>query len=144
MDKEKENSTKPPILSPPERTMESKEGSLCQADFKTLANLGEGSFGRVYRALHLPTETEWAIKAISKDRLKSQSMISQMKKEVAIMMKAQHKNIVRLKTYFEDEQYINMVMELGGGNLYGKLIREKKFSEHTAGRVGFLVILSGL
>lgn len=41
-------------------------------------------------------------------------MIDQLKNEIAILQMVEHKNIVKMTTYFEDESNIYLVMELGG------------------------------
>ena len=41
-------------------------------------------------------------------------MIDQLRNEIAIMQIVEHKNIVRMSTYFEDESNIYLIMELGG------------------------------
>jgi serine/threonine protein kinase len=41
-------------------------------------------------------------------------MIDQLRNEIGIMQIVEHKNIVRMSTYFEDESNIYLIMELGG------------------------------
>lgn len=106
------------LLDPPKVSLPSKSGSLNKNDFKLLANLGEGSFGKVYKVSHETTGRKFAIKVIAKDRIKGPRMVNQVKNEIGIMQDIDHPNIVRLETYFENEANIYLVLELGGVGLY--------------------------
>lgn len=102
------------VLPQPRKTLASNQAALNKNDFKLLANLGEGSFGKVYKVEHLPSSTQYAIKVMAKDRMKNPKMLEQVKKEIAIMESVSHENIVGLVTYFENDANIYLVLELGG------------------------------
>lgn len=104
------------LLPPPKTSLPSKSGILNKNDFKLLANLGEGSFGKVYKVNHELTDQKYAIKVMTKDRIKSPGMIKQVKNEIEIMQNIDHPNIVKLVTYFENDANIYLVLELGGVN----------------------------
>lgn len=60
------------------------------------------------------TGKPYAIKVISKTQIANLRMNDQLRNEIAIMQVVEHKNIVRMSTYFEDESNIYLIMELGG------------------------------
>lgn len=100
------------ILPEPKTTLASGNGNLCTQDFKKEADLGKGSFGKVCKVIHRHSGHEYAIKFITKEQIIQLKMIDQLKNEIEIMQVAQHPNIVRLVTYFEDNNFIYLVMEL--------------------------------
>lgn len=102
------------VLPVPTKTLPSNAATLNKNDFKLLANLGEGSFGKVYKVEHLPTQKQYAIKVMAKEKMKNPSMMKQVKNEIQIMQAINHPNIVDLVTYFENDANIYLVLELGG------------------------------
>lgn len=65
-------------------------------DYRLISSLGEGGFGVVFLAQHEKTGRAVALK-ITKEAVKqSQPLIKRFKREVAIMQKLQHPNLVRL------------------------------------------------
>lgn len=123
------------MLPPAANTLPSGSGSLNKNDFKLITNLGQGSFGKVYKVSHIPSGHEYAIKVISKEKTKSPSMMKQIQNEIGIMQSINHPCIVKMLTYFENDSNIYLVLELGGQNLYAALFKEKKFAEPKAAKV---------
>ncbi len=121
------------LLPPCKRTLASMTGGeLCKKDFKLLLSLGQGSFGKVYKVIHIATGDEYAVKVICKERAKGESMLKQIQTEIEVMSMCEHPNVVRMVTYFENEANIYLVMELGGENLYSHLFKCKKYTEEQA------------
>lgn len=102
------------ILPSAKNTLPSSGSTLNKHDFKLVSNLGQGSFGKVYQVTHLPTGLQYAIKVVSKDKMKNDSMLKQIKNEIGIMQQIDHPFIVKLITYFENDANIYLVLELGG------------------------------
>lgn len=102
------------VLPLPRKSLASNAAALNKLDFKLLANLGEGSFGKVYKVEHLPSSTHYAIKVMAKEKMKNPKMLKQVQTEIQIMESINHKNIVELVTYFENDANIYLVLELGG------------------------------
>lgn len=70
----------------------------------------------VRSAIHKPTKTRVAIKALRKEKL-SVEELDLAKREIEILKCCQHPNIVRLMDVFENMQHIYIVMEvLTGGD----------------------------
>mmetsp|Transcript_100025 Transcript_100025/g.283144 ORF Transcript_100025/g.283144 Transcript_100025/m.283144 type:complete len:496 (-) Transcript_100025:248-1735(-) len=95
--------------------------------------LGEGSYGSVSRATHKATDMVRAIKTIPKERLRSTDRV---KREIAIMKLIDHPGIIKLHETFADDDNIYLCMELcTGGELFGRIVQEGRFSESAAAGV---------
>ena len=88
------------------------------SDFKILKELGKGSFGRVLLVQHNKTKAKYALKAIDKRTITPEEK-NQFLREVEIMYKIHHPNVVKLFGHFEDNAYCYLLMEyIEGGELY--------------------------
>ncbi|CAK8985432.1 CBL-interacting protein kinase 8 (OsCIPK08) [Durusdinium trenchii] len=95
--------------------------------------LGEGTFGKVKRALNSETQEWVAIKVLDKDKIQKQNMGSQVKKEISIMKLVRHPHVVQLKEVLASRTKIFIVLELvTGGELFDKIVAEGRFRERTA------------
>jgi len=88
-------------------------------DFEQIENLGTGGYGKVNLYRHKITGAEYAIKLIDKTKFENKLQKELFAREVEIMYKIRHPNIVRLYTHFEDESNCYIVLEyIKKGNLY--------------------------
>ena len=98
--------------------------------------IGEGYFGKVQKAINLKTNKEYAVKVINKSKLslKNYKLIHH---EMNIMKLLNHPNIVSLVDYFEDDEFIYIVMDyLSGGDLLEYIgNKEELISEKIACRI---------
>ncbi|RGB43841.1 kinase-like domain-containing protein [Rhizophagus diaphanus] len=105
----------------------------CLNDFEMGIPLGEGRFGRVYMAKEKTSKKIVAIKILSKQEVKENEMVNQLKYEVEIQSHLRHGNILRLYGYFRDKHYVYLVLEYAEkGELYMLLQRDSPFTEHKA------------
>lgn len=107
-----------------------------------LQPLGSGAFGEVRKAVHKSSGDVRAIKMIYKTQVSS---IEQKKimKEIEILEKMDHPNIIKIYEYFQDSKYIYIVMEcVSGGELFTKIQELKKFSEATAAQIFHQLIIT--
>ncbi|XP_044129465.1 serine/threonine-protein kinase PLK4 [Bufo gargarizans] len=103
-------------------------------DFKVLNLLGKGSFACVYRAQSINTGIEVAIKMIDKKAMQRVGMVQRVRNEVEIHCQLKHPSILELYNYFEDSNYVYLILEMchnGELNRYLKN-RKKPFSEKEA------------
>ena len=104
--------------------------------------LGSGAFGEVRKAVHISSGDVRAVKLIYKTQV---SAIEQKKimKEIEILQRLDHPNIVKIYEYFQDSKYIYIVMEcVTGGELFSKIQELKRFSEATAAQIFHQVIIT--
>lgn len=95
--------------------------------------LGRGAFGKVNLTIHRLTEEMVAIKSLNKEFLTDDTSRHKVMKEVKILKKMRHKNIVQLLDTFETQKHIIFVMELcSGGDLLNYVRKRRKLSEDYA------------
>ncbi|XP_033097627.1 serine/threonine-protein kinase PLK4-like [Anneissia japonica] len=81
-------------------------------DYQVLNLIGKGGFACVYRARSLTTGLEVAIKMIDKKLMQSFGMVRRVRNEVEIHCQLKHPSILELYSYFEDENYVYLVLEM--------------------------------
>jgi len=98
------------------------------SDFNMIKELGEGSYGRVLLVQHNKTNATYALKAIEKRLLLINiEEKNQFLREVQIMYKIHHPNVVKLFGHFEDNNYCYLLMEyVEGGELFSYIPQNGK------------------
>ncbi|NWY90922.1 PLK4 kinase, partial [Loxia curvirostra] len=109
-------------------------GLLVLQDFKVGNLLGKGSFAGVYRAVSLKTGLEVAIKMIDKKAMHKVGMVQRVQNEVKIHCQLKHPSILELYNYFEDSNYVYLILEICHNGEMSRYIknRKKPFSEDEA------------
>uniref|UniRef100_UPI00398F5A9F serine/threonine-protein kinase PLK4 isoform X2 n=1 Tax=Pristiophorus japonicus TaxID=55135 RepID=UPI00398F5A9F len=103
-------------------------------DFKVLTLLGKGSFACVYRAKSVSTGLEVAIKMIDKKAMHKVGMVQRVRNEVEIHCQLKHPSILELYNYFEDNNYVYLVLEMCHNGEMSRYLKNRKttFSEDEA------------
>lgn len=102
-------------------------------DFDIGRPLGAGKFGRVYLAREKSSHYIVALKMISKAQILKYNNEYQLRREIEIQSNLRHKNILRMYTYFYDDEKIYLVLEYAAkGELYKRLQKRGHFDEPTA------------
>ncbi|XP_026279659.1 serine/threonine-protein kinase SIK3 isoform X2 [Frankliniella occidentalis] len=97
--------------------------------------IGKGNFAVVKLATHVVTKTQVAIKIIDKTRLDEENL-KKIFREIQIMTKLRHPNIIRLYQVMETEKIIYLVTEYAsGGEIFDYLVGQGKMDESEARRV---------
>ncbi|KAG5684343.1 hypothetical protein PVAND_013578 [Polypedilum vanderplanki] len=108
------------------------EFSLDIEDYDIYEELGKGGFATVYRARCRPLNQEVAIKMIDKHQMQAKNMTERVQQEVHIHARLKHPSILDLYTFFEDNNYVYLVLELAHkGTLY-KYLNGRTLSEGEA------------
>ena len=99
--------------------------------YEWLSLLGNGAFGKVrlFCDKNCP-ELKYAIKTIKKEDM-SKELYCFLIDEVNILSEMDHPNIVKYYESYEDDNYINIVMEYLEGNDLFKLITSRKSNKFT-------------
>ena len=113
-----------------------------QKDFRKkyeyISVIGSGAFGKVRLYVDKDSKTfRYAIKTIKKNIFNKHS-IESIKREVDILRSLDHPNIVKYFETYEDEYYLNIVMEyIAGDNLFRVLTDQKgfKFTERAISKI---------
>ena len=96
-------------------------------DFEKIKELGVGSFGKVFLVTHKKTKAQYAIKAIDKKNKTNIEEKPYFRREIEIMYKVHHPNVVKLFGHFEDNDYCYFIMEyISKGNIYSLIPKDRK------------------
>jgi len=119
MNKVSKNNVPNRFLPVPESVLKGLESEPKLADFILIKELGTGSFGRVLLVQHKMTQAKYAIKAIDKRNKTNIQEKPYFRREIEIMYRVHHPNVVKLFGHFEDANYCYFLMEyIPGGNIY--------------------------
>ncbi|CAH2354599.1 putative calcium/calmodulin-dependent protein kinase type II [[Candida] railenensis] len=113
------------------------------ANYQLLNLLGEGAFSVVYRGVDRTTGKTVAIKVINKTDL-NQKQLNNIKNEIAIMKRSNHKNVLKLIDAHNTEENCFLILEYcDGGEIFNKIIEYTYFSEELSRHV-FKQLLSSI
>ncbi|XP_019166725.1 PREDICTED: CBL-interacting serine/threonine-protein kinase 12-like [Ipomoea nil] len=86
--------------------------------------LGHGTFAKVYHARNIKTNESVAIKVIDKEKILKVGLTAHVKREVSILRRVRHPNIVQLYEVMATKSKIFFVMEyVKGGELFNKVAK---------------------
>ncbi|GER44286.1 CBL-interacting protein kinase 2 [Striga asiatica] len=105
--------------------MEEKGGVLMQK-YELGKLLGQGTFAKVYHARDIKNGNSVAIKVMDKEKISKGGLVEQIKREISIMSRVRHPNIVQLYEVMATKTKIYFVMEyMKGGELFNKVAKGK-------------------
>jgi calcium-dependent protein kinase len=105
-------------------------------EYAILEYIGQGSYGKVYKAKHRKTGVLRAIKKINKSHFSSIEDEEKLIKEISILKELDHPNILKIYEFFNSQNELYIVSEmLTGGELFKRIIEEKHFSEKVAAHI---------
>jgi fused-like protein len=96
--------------------------------YHVLEMVGEGSFGRVYKARKKQTANIVALKFISKTNRKA-SELKKLQYEIDLMKRLKHPNIITMLDSFETAEEVCVVTEFANGELFQILQDDKRLPE---------------
>lgn len=103
--------------------------------YKIGKELGRGAFAVVKECTHKVTGQRYAIKVIDRQAMGDSNELS-LQREIAIMRKVNHPNVISLRSVFEDKKHVYLVMELvTGGELFDKIVERGNYSEADAAQL---------
>eukprot|EP01083_Nonionella_stella_P046012 123226_1 len=106
--------------------------------------IGEGTFGKVKKGIHKLTGIKVAIKILVRKRIVEVADRERVNREIAIMKKLRHPNVVRLFEVIDTPRYIFLIMEFAsGGELFDYIVAQGRVSNHEACRF-FHHIVNGI
>ena len=118
----KRNNVTNRFLPIPESVLKGLESEPKISDFTFIEELGVGSYGRVILVQHKMTQAKYAIKAIDKRNKVNIEEKQYFRREIEIMYRVHHPNVVKLFGHFEDNNFCYFIMEyIPGGNIYSLL-----------------------
>ena len=122
----------------------SMEKILSEINFKLGKKLGEGMFSTVKIATHSLTKEQVAIKILEKTRISKIEDKERINREIAVLKKVNHFNIIKLYAVIETKIIIYLIQEYIEGKEFMEYLNKKgKLSETDACKY-FHQIISGL
>ena len=118
---------------------------LSNINFKILAKtIGEGTFGKVKLGCHLQTKDNVAVKILEKIKIIEQADKDRVEREINILKKLRHANIIQLYQIIQSKASIYLIMEYAdGGELFNYIVKKKRLSETEACKF-YQQIISGI
>ena len=103
-------------------------------NYLVLEHIGEGSFGKVYKARRKNTGFTVAMKFITKHG-KSEKDIKNLRQEIGILRKLNHENIILMFDAFETDREFCVVTEYAQGELFDILQDDQSLPESTVQQI---------
>ena len=102
--------------------------------YEVIKQLGKGGYGKVYEVKNIKTGEIRACKHLSKLNIKN---LDKFRREIEILKKMDHPNIIKLYEVYESERSLYLVMEeCKGGEIFDRIIKhiqeKKMYSEKDA------------
>ncbi|CAA7014141.1 unnamed protein product [Microthlaspi erraticum] len=106
------------------RRDKSNPPSLILGKYQMGRLLGHGTFAKVYLARNAASGESVAIKVIDKEKVLKSGLIAHIKREISILRRVRHPNIVQLFEVMATKSKIYFVMEyVKGGELFNKVAK---------------------
>ena len=107
-------------------------------------NLGEGTFGKVKLGIYLKNGEKVAIKVINKNKLIEKNDKIHLKREIDLLQKLNHINIISVYEIFENIDNYYIVMEYcSKGELFNYIVSKRRLNEIEAAYF-FYQLINGL
>lgn len=102
--------------------------------YTIIEELGEGAFGKVFKATHKINNGIFAVKSIVKNKINlSQEDEAELIREIEILKVLDHPNIIKVYEYFNSPGHFNIILEYcNGGELFDEIVKVNHFSEEKA------------
>ncbi len=100
--------------------------SLCIWDFTKLSVLGEGRYGRVFKARNKKTGQNHAIKVLSKEKIIKENTMRYLRVEKYILENLENNFILKLDYFFQSEKHLFFVTDCLEGDLHSIFIEARQ------------------
>lgn len=112
--------------------------------YQICQTIGEGTFGKVKKGIHKLTGQPVAIKVLEKSRILEAADVERVRREIYILRKIDHTNVIKLYEVIDSPACIFLIMEFcPGGELFEYIVARGRVEELDACRC-FHHILNGL
>jgi len=110
-------------------------GGKVEDNYDIGEEIGRGAFSVVKRCKHKKSGNFFAIKFIEKKYVDKTDLVL-LGREIEIMKKVNHANVLKLQEVYETDEIIALVMELvDGGELFYKIVEKGNYSEKDAAKI---------
>jgi len=112
--------------------------------YQTIKILGEGSYGVVKEAVHIPTQVKVAIKIIDKKNIIKPHQQQRVRREIQLQSQASSNSIVQLYEGWETPEFFYIVLENMEGGSLSELIENNGAIPEDQARNLFRQVLDGV
>ncbi|MCQ2819455.1 MAG: protein kinase [archaeon] len=103
--------------------------------------IGKGTFGKVKLAFDKSTGEKYAIKILEKSKIVTTDDLERVNREVTILRKVSHMNVIKIFHIGENDDNIYIVMEFcDEGELFNYIVEKQRLSEQEAAYFYFQLI----
>ena len=96
------------------------------------------------KGTHILTGESVAIKILEKDKIKDNSDVKRVTRELHILKQLRHPNLIQLYEIIETQTTLYLIMEMAsGGELFDHIVSKNKLSEQEACRI-YQHMISGI
>ena len=96
----------------------------CIDDFEIIRIIGRGSFGKVYKAISKKSDRPCAIKVIDKKVISERGLEKRVANEIEIHSRLRHPSVVSMKSFFEDDKCVYMILEYCRGGTLKQFLKK--------------------
>ena len=126
-----------PIIKYARETFVQKASGKLLDSYDVIKQLGKGGYGKVYEVRSKKTGEYRACKHLSKLNIKN---LEKFRREIEILKKLDHPNIIKLYELFESERSLYLIMEeCKGGEIFDRIIQriqtKQMYSEKDAANI---------
>lgn len=112
--------------------------------YKFVKMIGRGAFGKVILGIHKLTGKYVAIKTIERSHMRDAASRKKVFREVRILERIQHANVIRLLEVFESAMHLLIVTEYAGGGDLQQLVKRRKRIPEPEAKDIFRQVVYGL
>ena len=117
----------------------SSKSPLCPSKFDYLSEynlkgiLGKGTFSIVRLGENKITKEKVAIKIMQKNKILNKDDFIRIQREIEILKRLKHPNVIKIHKIFEDEKRYYIIMEFcENGELFNRIVEKKSLTENEA------------
>ncbi len=134
-----------PTIKFGKETFVGKTEGLFLDNYEVIKQLGKGGYGKVYEVKNKKSGEIRACKHLSKLAIKN---LEKFEREIQILIKSDHPNIIKLYEVFESQRSLYLVMEeCKGGEIFDRIIehiqKKQMYSEQDAAKI-FQQVMSSI
>ena len=113
---------------------EMKKGTIKKiGEYLLFERIGRGTFSKVIKAIHIPTEQPIAVKILEKDKIEDEIDVERIMREIEILKNIDHPHICQTYETFSTVHNFYLMMELvEGGDLFDYVSDNTFLSEQKA------------
>ena len=106
------------------------DSGTIEDNYKIISKLGKGSFGSVFKVQNIKTNEIRALKVIKNTSIIYQDDDHKFLKEIEILIKLEHPNIIKIYEYYTDDINFYLITDyISNGELYNYVYKSKSLNE---------------